>query len=312
MAAVLLMAASAPAFAQAEWPARPVRAVVPFPPGGATDSLVRAFTVKLSESMGQPFVVDNKGGASGAIGTEFVANAAPDGYTLLFSPSSPLTILPLLRKTPYARDALVPVGRLGTYVAGFAVNNSLPVKSLAEYVALAKSKPGQLTFGSTGVGSMGHIRVEALEQSAGVKILHVPFSGGAPVLQALLGNQVNTMADSAIFPLVKEGKLRLLAIISDQRHPDFPDVPTVREAGYPAINTPGTFAVFGPQGMPQQIVSRLNAEIVKISQLPDIRKRMMAIGFNMGQDSVSELNDTIEKEYGIYKKIVDNADIKMD
>jgi tripartite-type tricarboxylate transporter receptor subunit TctC len=310
--AALLFSLPTSSVAQTDWPTKPVRAIVPFPPGGATDSLVRAFTVKLSESLGQPFVVDNRGGASGAIGTELAAKAAPDGYTFLFSPSSPLTILPYLRKTPYARDDFVPVARLGTYMAGFAVNNELPVRTLGEYVALARSKPGQVTFGSTGAGSMSHIRLEALKQSAKVNILHVPFAGGAPVLQALLGGQVNTMADSAIFPLVKEGRLRLLAIIADQRHPDFPQVPTVREAGFPEINTPGTFAVFAPAGTPPQIIARLNAEVVKIAALPEVRDKMMVIGFTMGSDSPVELDATIKSEYAIYGKIIEAGNIKMD
>lgn len=310
--AAFILSLPALSIAQTDWPTKPVRVIVPFGPGGATDALARAFTIKLSESLNQPFVVDNRGGASAAIGTEIAAKAAPDGYTFLFSPANPLTIVPYLRTTPYTRDALVPVARLGTYIAGLAVRNSLPVRSLSEYVALAKAKPGQLTFGSTGTGSMSHIRIEAFKQAAGIDILHVPYKGGAAELQDLLGERVDAITETLIFPLAKAGKVRLLAIIADQRHPDFPDVPTVREAGYPEINTPGNFAVFAPRGTPQRIISRLHDEVVKISNLPEMRERMMLIGFAMGQDSIEELKAAIDDEYVVYGRIIKAANIKAD
>jgi tripartite-type tricarboxylate transporter receptor subunit TctC len=169
-----LLLTPAIAIAQSDWPARPVIAIVPFPAGGATDNLVRAFAQRLADALGQPFVVTNYGGAAGGIGTDLAAKANPDGYTLLFGPANPLTIVPYLRKTTYTLDDFIPVARLGTYIAGLAVRNSLPVNSLQEFVALAKAKPGQLTFGSSGIGSMAHIRIEALKQSAGIDVLHVP------------------------------------------------------------------------------------------------------------------------------------------
>jgi len=286
--------------------------VVPFPAGGATDNLARAFAKELSEALGQPFVIDNKAGAAGSIGTDLVAKAPPDGYTFLFGPANPLTIVPHLRKTPYVLEDLVPVARLGTYIAGLAVRNSLPVKSLKEFVELAKAKPGQLTFGSSGNGGMAHIRIEALKQAAGIDVIHVPYKGGPPEMQDLLGDRLDAMTENIIFPQAKAGNLRMLAIIGEERHPDFPDIPTVREAGYPEINTPGTFAVFAPRGTPEAIIKKLNAEVIKIAKTPQMRERMMAIGFAMAFDTLQQIKAAVEQEYAIYGKIIEAGGIKVE
>jgi tripartite-type tricarboxylate transporter receptor subunit TctC len=300
------------AHAQDKWPTRPVMVIVPFPAGGATDNLVRAFTQKLSDALGQTFVVNNYGGAAGAIGTETAAKATPDGYSLLFGPANPLTIVPYIHKTPYTLDDFVPVARLGTYIAGMAVRNSLPVNSLQEFVALAKSKPGQITFGSSGIGGMAHIRIEALKQAAGIDVLHVPYRGGPAEMQDLLGDRLDAMTENIIFPMAKAGKLKMLAIIGDHRLPDFPDIPTVAEAGYPELNTPGTFAIFAPRGTPQAIVTKLNDEVVRIAKLPEMQQRMLTLGFDMGYDTPAEIKAAVEKEAEIYQKIIRAADIKAD
>ena len=311
MTAAILLAPGL-AVAQPDWPTKPVKAIVSFPAGGATDNLVRAFAQKLSEALGQPFIVDNHGGAAGEIGTDLVAKAAPDGYTLLFGPANPLTIVPHLRKTPYTLADFVPVARLGTYIAGLAVRNSLPVNSLQEFVALAKAKPGQLTFGSSGSGGMAHIRIEALKQAAGIDVIHVPYKGGPAEMQDLLGDRLDAMTENIIFPMAKAGRLKMLAIIGDQRHPDFPDIPTVAEAGFPELDTPGTFAIFAPRGTPQSIITRLNAEVVKIAKTPEMRDRMMTIGFTMGYDTPQEIKAAVDQEAAVYAKIIRAGDIKAD
>jgi tripartite-type tricarboxylate transporter receptor subunit TctC len=298
--------------AQADWPTRPVTAIVPFPAGGATDNLVRAFAQKLSDALGQPFVVTNYGGAAGGIGTEQAAKATPDGYTFLFGPANPLTIVPYIRKTTYKLDDFIPVARLGTYIAGMAVRNSLPVNTLQEFVALAKSKPGQITFGSSGIGGMAHIRIEALKQAAGIDVLHVPYRGGPAEMQDLLGDRLDAMTENIIFPMAKAGRLKMLAIIGDHRLPDFPNIPTVAEAGFPELNTPGTFAIFAPRGTPPAIVTRLNAEVVKIARQPEMREQMLTIGFDMGYDTPQEIKAAVDKEAEIYQKIIRAGNIKAE
>jgi tripartite-type tricarboxylate transporter receptor subunit TctC len=308
IAAVLLLPVGATA--QPDWPNRPVTAIVPFPAGGATDNLVRAFAQKLSEALGQPFVVVNHGGAAGAIGTGLAAKAAPDGYTLLFGPANPLTIVPNLRDTAYTLDDFVPVARLGTYIAGLVVRNSLPVNSLQEFVALAKASPGKITFGSSGIGGMAHIRIEALKQATGINVLHVPYAGGPAEMQDLLGGRLDAMTENIVFPMAKAGSLKLLAIIGDRRQKDFPDVPTVGEAGFPELNTPGNFAIFAPRGTPQSIITRLNAEVVKIAKMPEMRDAMMTIGFAMGYDTPKEIKAAVDDEAAVYAKIIRAGNIK--
>ena len=296
--------------AQDIWPSRSVRVVVSFGVGGATDNLVRAFAKELSDALGQSFVVDNRGGAAGSLGTDIAAKAKADGYTLLFGPANPLTIVPHLRKTPYAIDDLIPVARLGTYIAGLVVRNSLPVQNMQEFIALAKSKPGQITFGSSGNGSMAHIRIEALKQAASVDVLHVPYSGGPAEMQDILGERLDAMTENIIFPQVKSGRMRMLAILGDQRHPDFPYIPTAKEVGYPEINTPGTFAVFAPKGTPQAIILKINSQVIRIAQTQSMRDRMMGIGFSMGNDTPQEIKTAVNEEYEIYGKIIRAANIK--
>ena len=220
--------------------------------------------------------------------------------------------MPFLRKTPYTLNDFVPVARLGTYIAGLAVRNSLPVNSLQEFVALAKAKPGQITFGSSGNGGMAHIRIEALKQAAGIDVIHVPYRGGPSEMQDLLGDRLDAMTENIIFPMAKAGELKMLAIIGDQRHPDFPDVPTVGEAGFPELNTPGTFAIFAPRGTPQSIIARINAEAVKIAKMPEIRDRMMTLGFVMGYDTPSEIKTAVDQEAAIYGRIISLGNIKID
>ena len=213
LAAILSVGA---AHAQPAWPTRPVRVIVPYAPGSGTDFIVRSIAERLSRQMGQQFVVEHRGGGSGALGTEAVVKATQDGYTLLMTPQAPIVVIPHLRKLPYdALKDLVGVARFGQVIAGFAVHPSLGVKNMAEFVALAKKQPGKITFVSAGVGSVNHLRGETLKLMAGIDLLHVPYRGNGEAIPDLLAGQVHSIFDSIVFPHVKAGKLVLLAIMDD-------------------------------------------------------------------------------------------------
>ena len=231
--ATLATGFSTQASSQAQtWPERTVKLILPYAPGGATDAIGRPWADKLSQAFGQQFVVENRGGASGMIGTEAAAKAAPDGYTLLLTPNAPLSVLPSLRKTPYdpvkSFDA---VGRVGDVINGFVIHPSVGVKTFKELIEYAKKNPGKLTYASSGNGTANHMRLEMLKLKTGIDILHVPYRGGADSLNDVLPGTVHMMNEPVSLPHVKAGKLILLNINGQVRHPDFPDVPTLTELG---------------------------------------------------------------------------------
>ena len=241
VAAVLLVAGLASeAVAQAaSWPDKPVKVILPYAPGGATDLIGRPWAEKLSQVFGQQFVIENRGGAGGMIGTEAAAKAAPDGYTFLLTPNATLTILPSLRQTPYdAMKSFEPVGRVGDLVSGFVVHPAVGVKTFKELVDYAKKNPGKLAYGSAGLGTATQLRIEMLKYKAGIDILHVPYRGSADALNDLLPNTVQMMNEINVLPHVKAGKLILLNINYATRHPDFPEMPTLTELGYPDADVP--------------------------------------------------------------------------
>ena len=264
--------------AQAAWPTKPVKLILPYAPGGATDFIGRPWADKLGQAFGHPFVVDNRGGASGAIGVEAVTKAAGDGYTFLLTPSAPLTVLPHLRKVAYSLPKdLVPVARVGDLVCGFTIVPSLGINSIAELVAYAKKNPGKLAFGSAGLGTSTHMRIEAFKAAAGVDILHVPYRGSADALNDLLAGNVQLMNEINVIPHVKSGKLTLLNVNHPTRHPDFPNVPTLTEAGFAGIDVPVWYSVWAPPGTPKDIIAAFNRKVVEIAATPDMVARMQGI-----------------------------------
>ena len=238
--ALLAMALAGEAVAQgANWPDKPVKLILPYAPGGATDLIGRPWADKLGQVFGQQFVIENRGGAGGMIGTEAAAKAAPDGYTFLLTPNATLTILPSLRQAPYdAIKSFDPVGRVGDLVSGFVIHPAVGVKTFKELIEYAKTNPGKLAYGSAGLGTATQLRVEMLKYRAGIDILHVPYRGSADALNDLLPNTVQMMNEINVLPHVKAGKLVLLNINYPIRHPDFPDVPTLTELGYPDSDVP--------------------------------------------------------------------------
>jgi len=292
--ALALIASSLFSAAQAQtWPAKPVKVIVNFPPGGAADQLARAIGVPLAEALGQPVVVENRGGANDNIGGEAVAKAPADGYTLLMSSGGMVSVNPhLYPKMSFnpAKD-LVPVAAAARVLVFLEVKPSLPVNNVKEFLAYLKANPGKLSFGSPGNGSSPHLAAEMLKAQTNSFAVHVPYRGAAPAMQDLLGGQLDFMFDPGIgLQHVKAGKLKLLAVGSAKRSPLFPDVPTLDEVGLKNFDADTWFGFYAPAGTPPAVVSRLNQEINKILATQPVKDRIMAIGGIPAPMSPSDFN----------------------
>ncbi len=275
-----LSAATLPAQAQTAWPTKPIRVVVGFAPGGSTDVMARILSQQLSESLGQPVVVDNKPGASGNISASEVIRATPDGYTLLLAPTSVETANPSLFKSNVlpSRD-LTPVGSVGRTQMYLVAKPQMPAKDVKELVALAKSQPGKMSYASAGPGTPPHLACELFKISTGTFITHIPYRGAAPALQDVLSGQADFVCDPGIaFPHIRSGKVKLLGVVSSKRSPFFPDVPTVAEQGFKGDTMDIWFGVWAPNGTPADIVSRLNREMGKALANPTLKARYGDLG----------------------------------
>jgi tripartite-type tricarboxylate transporter receptor subunit TctC len=302
-----------PAIAQAPWPNRPVKLIVPYAPGGATDTLARPWADKLSQAFGQPFVVDNRGGAAGMIGAEAAARSAPDGYTLLHCPVAVLCVMPQLRKLSWEpRQALEPVGRLGDLHCGFVVVSSLGLNTLAEVVDYAKKNPGKLGYGSAGLGTSSHLRIEMLKLRTGTDILHVPYRGSADALNDLLSGTVQLMNEINVLPHVKAGKLKLLCINHQERNLEFPDVKTLTELGYPESDVPIWGAIEVPRGTPKDIIQTLNAKMVEIAKSEDMVRRLREISVICPTMTPEEIANFTETDYVANGKLIREANVRLE
>ena len=298
--------------AQASWPDKPVKVIVPFAAGGGTDVVARPWCDRLSQTFGQQFVVENRGGASGLIGTEAAAKAAPDGYTLLMSSNTTPVNLPLLRKVPYDPKSLTPVARLGDVVTGFVIHASIGPKTFKEMLDYAKANPGKLAFGSSGSGTGPHLRYEMLRFKTGVDILHVPYRGGADALVDILSNNIQMMNEPVTLPHVKAGKLHLLNINHSERSPDFPDIPTLTELGYSNADAPIWFSLWAPTGTPREILQRLNAEIVKQSNTPEMKEKLRLAGAAPVIQTLDEIAAFREVDSKNMAELIKTAQIKIE
>ena len=311
--ALLLVAcfAAGAALAQA-YPSKPLRMVVPFPPGGSADILGRSVGQKLGERLGQPVVIDNRPGAGASIGAKAVAEAPADGYTLLLGTVSSHAMSPATNAVGYdpVKD-FTPIAEIASIPFVVLVHPGVPVKSIAELVALAKSKPGQVTYASAGSGTSNHLAGELLGMAAGIKMLHVPYKGSAPALNDLLGGQVNAMFDLQLtaMPQIKSGKVRALAMTGAKRSALLPELPTVREAGVPGYEVTAWFGFFGPAGVPKPIVDRLNAELNAIMKLPDIRAKFAELGVETESGSAEEFAGFVRSEAGKWAAVIKAAGI---
>jgi tripartite-type tricarboxylate transporter receptor subunit TctC len=309
-AAVALLVISQGAQAQV-FPNKPIRLIAPFSPGGALDLIARGIGQKLSEGMRQPVIVDNRAGASGAIGSVAVARSAPDGYTLLLGATTTHGINPALDpKLPYdpVKD-FTPISLVATIPHVLVVNPSVPANSLQEFVQLARSKPG-MAFGSAGYGSPHHLAGEMLKTMARINVVHVPYKGSGPAMTDVVSGQLQFMSVelTAAEPYMKAGKLRALAIATAKRVPGV-DLPTVAESGYPGFEVTAWYAIFGPAGMPDELVFRLNAEIVKALATPDLRDRLQNLGVTPVGSSAAELAAHVRAELARWTQVIKAAGI---
>jgi len=298
--------------AQSVWPDKPVKVIVPFAAGGGTDVVARPWCDKLGQIFGQQFVVENRGGASGLIGTEAAVKSAPDGYTLLMASNTTPVNLPLLRKVPYDPKSLTPVARLGDVVTGFVIHSAVGVKTFQELLDYAKKNPGKLAFGSSGNGTGPHLRYEMLRYRTGVDILHVPYRGGADSLVDILANNIQMMNEPVTLPHVKAGKLHLLNMNHTVRSPDFPDIPTLTELGYPNSDAPIWFSLWAPTGTPKEILQRLNDEIVKQSKTAEMTEKLRLAGAAPVIQTLEEIVAFREADTKLMAELIQLAQIKIE
>jgi tripartite-type tricarboxylate transporter receptor subunit TctC len=307
--------AAAQAPSPGAYPVKPLRVIVPFPPGGATDILGRFVAQKLGETLAQQVVVDNRPGANGTLGLDLGAKAPPDGHTLVIGQAGNLAISPNITRVPYDpnRD-FAPITLLISSPHVIAVHPSLPVRSLKELVALARSRPGQLSYASTGSGSAGHLGVELLKKMTKMDVVHVPYKGAVPGFTDLVAGHVAMMFTSVMSTqsFAKAGRVRMLAVGSAQRSPSAPDVPTIAESGYPGFEVTTWWGALGPAAMPREVVARLNAELVKIMASNDARERIGALGADLITTTPQQFAARIKSENATWAQVIKESGARVD
>lgn len=308
--------AATPAAVRAEaYPTKPIRLVVGYAAGGSTDVIARIVGQQLAEELGQPVVIDNKPGAGASIASDFVAKSAPDGYTLFMGTIANTINTTLYRRLPFdfERD-FAPISLVATVPNVLVVNPGVPAKTVQEFIALAKAKPGEIYFASSGSGSSIHLSGELFNMVADVKMVHVPYKGSAPAVVDLMGGQVQAMFDnlSSSLPHVKAGKLRALAVTSATRSPAAPDIPTMAEAGLPDCEVLSWFALMAPAKTPQPIIDRLNAATVKLLGQEDVKQKLAVLGADPAPSTPQALGALIRSETAKWAKVVENSGAKVD
>ncbi|VCU70466.1 Tripartite tricarboxylate transporter family receptor [Pigmentiphaga humi] len=315
--AVLALAATAACTKndEASWPTKPVRLIVPFPAGGSTDVVARLIAERLGQKLGQQFVVDNRPGAAGNIGTDQVAKAAPDGYTLTLTTSGPLVNNKYLYKSmPFdpAKD-LTPIVLVGEIPLVIVSTDKVPAKNLKEFIALAKAAPGKYSIGNPGNGTIGHLAYELLRHNTGTQFLGVPYKGDVPAMADLMGGSIQAISApiTAFIPQIQAGKMTGLAVTSKKRFPQLPDLPTAIEQGFD-VEAAVWFAVAGPAGLPRPIVDKLNREINLVLDSPEGRSKLEQFGALVGGGSPEQLDTLMKGESEKWKRIIEQANIKLD
>jgi len=315
VAAALGMALAHGAAAQATYPTRTITMVVGFAPGGGTDTVARIVAQKVGASVGHSVVVENKPGAGGNVATGDVARSAPDGYTILLGSVGSLAVAPhLIAKLPYdpLRD-LAPITMAVEFANVLVVQPSVPAGTVAEFVKLAKDKPGTITYGSSGIGGAGHLAGELLKLMAGADIVHVPYKGGGPAMQGMLGGQVSAIFATPVTagPHIKAGKVRAIATTGATRAAYLPDVPTIAESGYPGYEATNWYAFLAPAGTPKPVLERLQRELVQALKAPDVRESLDKQGIEAKPGTPEELRKYMERELATWGRVVREAKIQV-
>jgi len=313
--AALLLAAALPALGQ-QYPAKTIRFIAPFPPGGGVDIVARAMADKLSSRLGQSIVVENKPGAGMTIGTDLAAKSAPDGYTLLIGPIGSQAIVHHMypkRTFDFARD-FAPVARIGYGTIAFIVPQSSPARSVQDFVALAKANPGKLTFASSGTGALIHLTGEMFKQAAGIDLTHIPYKGTTQLLPDLMDGRLDMALDSlpAYLPHLKAGKVRALAVASRGRSPVLPDLPTMAEAGVPGVVSATDYALFAPAGTPKEVVTLLNREVNAVLEMPDLRDKLAAQGVEIVGGTPESVRAEFADELAKWGRVIADAKLKTE
>jgi len=316
LAGLLATLGTLPAFAQAPFPSKPITMVVGFAPGGGTDTAARIIAKKLTENIGQNVIVENKSGAGGNIAANQVSKAAPDGYTIILTAPGSVAVAPHQNSNlPYdPRTDLTPITMAVVFPNVLVVHPSVPAKNVAEYIKLSITKPGSLSYGSSGIGNAGHLAGELFKIVTKADITHVPYKGGGPAMADLLGGQVPSVFASApsAVPQIKAGKIRALATTGATRSSFLPEVPTVAEAGFPGFEATNWYAYMAPGKTPRAIVELLNRELVKVLNTPEVRNQLLAQGMEPLPMTVDQLGKYIEREYATWGRVVKEAGIQAE
>jgi tripartite-type tricarboxylate transporter receptor subunit TctC len=296
------------------WPSRPVRVIVNVAPGGVADVTARVLGARLTETLGQPFVIENRAGGDGYIGFEAVGRADPDGYIMLYSPGSSMMIAPhIVNRADLDPTKIltpvVPTGRVSLYVL---TNPNVPVSNFKEFLAYARANPGKLNYGTPGNGTSPHIATEVFNREAKVKLNHIPYKGAGPALKDLLGGVIDLAFDPGVgLSQAKAGKLRMIVVAGPNRHPDFPDVPTLEENGIHGVDGGPHFAFYATAGAPREAIERLNREVIRLMQEPQVRERFKALAVELAEPMTpAEFAAYVKKEYDRYAKLIPELGIK--
>ena len=306
-----LLVLSAPALAQSNWPDKPVHFVTPYPPGGSSDIITRFVADRVAKLLGQPVVVENKPGAGATLGTEYAARAAPDGYTFFVTPMATVTIAPWLRKVGYSLDSFVPVAKLSSSYGLITTRKDAPFNNYKEFVAAAKANPGKYTFASNGVGTVVHLTGVLLHKQTGVEAVHVPYKGAVESMTDLMGGRIDLMYDPVTAPRVKSGDLKGLATTSDQRNPELPNLPTLKEQGF-TIDSSSWFGIFAPKGTPQPIVDKMADYMRQVLAGPGVREQLQLSAMYPDYQGPADFTRQVRADSDRMREVIQKEGIKAD